>query len=142
MMMSPADAPLHDEFFDAYNKQIGMAPAARHARIPISWQSLSALSAVAGIVIGMRLHALILAAAHCVPAVALAYDPKVAAFMESTGQSDAVYDIRDNDTSKLAKLIERVWREREERGRALSAQLPELRRLAMRNGELAMNLMS
>jgi polysaccharide pyruvyl transferase CsaB len=45
------------------------------------------LSAIAGasVVIGVRLHALVLAAAAGVPAVAISYDPKVEAFAERAG---------------------------------------------------------
>ncbi len=57
--------------------------------------------------IGMRLHALILAAACGVPSVALSYDPKVDAFMQSSGQSDAVYDLAQPDPDALTALF---WR--------------------------------
>jgi polysaccharide pyruvyl transferase CsaB len=91
-------------------------------------------------VVGMRLHALILAAAYGVPSVALAYDPKVTAFMEQTGQGDAVYDLRENDPSKLAALLAKVWSERQARAARLEALLPTLVHAAERNAEVAIQL--
>ena len=92
--------------------------------------------------VGMRLHALILAAACGVPSVALSYDPKVAAFMASSGQADAVYDLSQPDQSVLSALISRVWAERSNRAAALRAALPTLRRRAARTVDIALSLLS
>jgi polysaccharide pyruvyl transferase WcaK-like protein len=88
--------------------------------------------------VGMRLHALILAAAAGVPSAALAYDPKVTAFMQASGQGDAVYDLTTPDANALAALIARVWSERDARASALRAALPELRAKAQRNCDAAL----
>ena len=90
--------------------------------------------------VGMRLHALILAAAAGVPSVALSYDPKVAAFMQASGQGDAVYDLNVPDLDRLQALLLRVWAERTARAAALQAALPGLRAKAMRNIEAALAL--
>ena len=92
--------------------------------------------------IGMRLHALILAAACGVPSVALAYDPKVAAFMASCGQAETVYDLSQPDPNALTALISRLWSERLARAEALRAILPSLRTLAARNTGAALDLLS
>ena len=93
-------------------------------------------------VIGMRLHALILAAACAVPAVALSYDPKVTAFMAQSGQTDAVYDLQQNDPESLTTLLRRAWDERAARAAALRERLPSLRSAAQRNADVALDLLS
>lgn len=93
------------------------------------------------LMIGMRLHALILAAAGGIPSVALSYDPKVAAFMQASGQGDAVYDLVRSDPDALAALLERVWAGRAARGAALRAALPSLRAQAARNVDVALGLL-
>ena len=91
-------------------------------------------------VIGMRLHALILAAACAVPAVALSYDPKVTAFMAQSGQGDAVYDLAA-DAPDLVDTIRRVWDSRTARADALQERLPLLRAAAQRNADVALELL-
>lgn len=94
------------------------------------------------LMIGMRLHALILAAAAGVPSVALSYDPKVDAFMQGSGQGDAVYDLAQSDPDALQSLLTRVWAERAPRGEALRAALPALRARAARNTDVALGLLA
>ena len=97
--------------------------------------------AACDLMIGMRLHALILAAAAGVPSVALSYDPKVDAFMQGSGQGDAVYDLGQSDPDVLQSLLRRVWAERAERGVLLRATLPSLRARAARNVDVALALL-
>lgn len=47
------------------------------------------------LVVGLRLHSLILAAAMGVPSVSLNYDPKIASFMEYTGMEDYMSEPTD-----------------------------------------------
>jgi len=145
-MQPPVDEPLGERFSRLW-RQEGGEPVARlgltDPDVPAT--SLSPLvDALAGcqLVIGMRLHALILAAACGVPAVALSYDPKVAAFMAQSGQSDAVYDLKDADPDALAVLLRRVWDARAARAAALRERLPSLRAAAQRNADVALELLS
>ncbi len=100
------------------------------------------LRSIAGcdMMVGMRLHALILAAAAGVPSAALSYDPKVTAFMTASGQGDAVYDLSAPKAEVLAEMVGRVWAERGARAEALAAALPGLRAQARRSCEAAAGL--
>lgn len=80
---------------------------------------LLAITAKLDLVVGMRLHSLIFAALAGVPAVGLAYDPKVTSFMNEIGQpslplNEAGKLIGAIDRSKITavkdKLIEAAWR--------------------------------
>ena len=81
-------------------------------------------------VIGMRLHALIFAATEGVPSLALAYDPKVSAFMEYVGLGEwALPAFHANDRIVLAKMEEILSHEEEIRDN-LKNRVAELSRLA------------
>ncbi|BDI28331.1 polysaccharide pyruvyl transferase CsaB [Capsulimonas corticalis] len=120
------------------DQQTVSLPASADAPLPLP-DLLSAIGS-SQMVVGMRLHALILAAAAGVPSAALAYDPKVGAFMRSTGQEDAVLDVHAADQAALDQTIARVWAERAERAGRLHEALPPLRASAMRNAEIALDL--
>lgn len=105
---------------------------------------LAALTRAMGeceMMVGMRLHALILAAAAGVPSVALSYDPKVAAFMAQSGQEDAVCDLSQDTETALPALVSRCWIARAEHAEGLRSRLPALRARAGRTAEAAVSLL-
>jgi polysaccharide pyruvyl transferase CsaB len=126
------------EWRQTSDQQAVSLPASADAPLPLP----DLLRAIGGsqMIVGMRLHALILAAAAGVPSAALSYDPKVGAFMRSTGQDDAVLDVRTAGQAALDDMIARVWRERDVRSERLHDVLPSLRAAAMRNAETALDL--
>ena len=74
----------------------------------------------AGLVLGMRLHSLILAAMAGVPLVGLAYDPKVASFLRSLALEDLLCPLEAGEETIWRTL--QAARERRERDRSLSGQ--------------------
>jgi len=78
------------------------------------------------IVLGLRLHSLVLAAAQGVPIVGVGYDRKIGGFMELAGVGDLVCP----SPASSEVLIERVGRaldDRKERGRSLLRSCGEMR---------------
>lgn len=94
----------------------------------------------AELIIGMRLHSLIYATTLEIPAMALVYDPKVSAFMESIGQTDCVNVETMTEEGALEKLDSLV-RGRSERSRKLRETNAILRKKAEENADFAINLL-
>lgn len=136
-MQDASDRPIAEQFA----RKWGQANAATLCSTTDGLGPLLSIIAGCDMMVGMRLHALILAAAAGVPSVALSYDPKVSAFMQASGQGDAVYDLNAPDLDQLAALLARVWAERNARADALHAALPGLRAKAMQNVEAALSLL-
>lgn len=85
------------------------------------------LLASADLVIGERLHAVILAAATDTPFVALEYRPKVRDFMRSVGREDAM--IRTDEMARLDEVVDLVIAEAPSHVPATAAKVAEFRRL-------------
>ena len=81
-------------------------------------------------VLGMRLHALVLAAARGVPVVGLAYDPKVDAFLDRIGAKDMAVPIAEADASPLLRVLLRALEERAEIGPRVARAAEQMRVLA------------
>lgn len=73
-----------------------------------SLQALNRLISTFDLMIGMRLHSLILSAGSGVPIIAAEYDPKVRGFMEEIGQSELSIPLDHFEKARLVPLIENI----------------------------------
>ncbi len=140
-MQAGSDKPVAEQFARQWHQGNQAGNRATLCSLEKGLTPLLANIASCDLMIGMRLHALILAAAVGVPSVALSYDPKVDAFMQGSGQGDAVYDLARPDPDALQSLLTGVWAERASRSEALRAALPGLRARAARNVDVALELL-
>lgn len=84
------------------------------------------------IMLAMRLHALIFAVHRLVPAVALAYDPKVRDFAHAAHLTELL-DWDDISLEKLSDLLQQCWQQRAKAKSALTAARDNFIRLARWN---------
>ncbi len=93
------------------------------------------------LIIGMRLHSLIYATTLEIPVMALVYDPKISAFMESLSQPDWI-DVENITLEHAKEVIDTIVEGREERKVKLHKTNALLRKRAEENAEFAINLLS
>jgi polysaccharide pyruvyl transferase CsaB len=124
--MRVALAALADRFMTHYHAQVVFVPFQRPGDVAASitviqacrsapvllgggydLPTMAALFARCSAVVGMRLHALVLAAATGVPFLALAYDPKITALVEALA-----YPLAPPDAGSLAAAADRLWADR------------------------------
>jgi len=95
----------------------------------------------ATLLIGMRLHSLIYATTLEIPAMALVYDPKISAFMQSLNQP-LFADVENFDIGKAKEMLDALITENEERKRLLRSTNAILKKKAEENGMYAINLLN
>ncbi len=91
-------------------------------------------------VLGMRLHTLIYAAKNAVPSIALDYDPKVSAVMESIDQS-SLMKVSELDVEKLCRYADNIFENYDEIQSNLKEKSERYKTLADKNIEMALDLL-
>ena len=91
------------------------------------------------LMLGIRLHALIFAGVMGVPMLGISYDPKIDRFLDSIGEQP-VGNLRDVTADELMVEIRRKWNDKQTFRQQNAELLVELRDMAARNAELALNL--
>jgi len=91
-------------------------------------------------VLSMRLHALIYAAAAGTPAIGVAYDPKVEAFMKSMRSGDYV-NAGGFETTALTGMIGRIMDDMDAARHRIAGETAELKRLSGRDSAYAIELL-
>lgn len=94
----------------------------------------------AQIIIGMRLHSLIYATTLEIPAMALVYDPKVSAFMESLNQPDCV-NVEAFNFKEAKEILDRIVSQKDVRKKQLHCTNAILKKIAEENATYAIQLL-
>lgn len=105
-----------------------LAPGATVIDRELHPRALMGLIARLDLLVAMRLHALIFAAATAVPAVGLSYDPKVEALCEATGQNWSPI----TEPHDVPSLADEAWRTRGETRPQRETRASEMRTRAAR----------
>ncbi len=106
----------------------------------LSPKTLIGVVAKSKLVVGMRLHTLIYAVKSNVPAIALDYDPKVAAVMEAAGQSYSM-KVEEISLDRLTEFVDEIMSNHEEIRNQLQEKSSQYRVLAEKNAEMAISLL-
>lgn len=99
-------------------------------------QEMMTLLGEMDIVIGMRLHSLILAATMNVPVIGIAYDPKIIGFMSSINQDKYAISIEDLRVERCLSLVESIWLHRDQIRREIQERVTRLKQKALWNVQL------
>lgn len=92
------------------------------------------------IIIAMRLHSLIYAATQEVPIVGLSYDPKINGILKSL-KLDNICDVENLKYEELIHNIDYVWKNKETLKEKLRLQDEDLKRKALLNVKMALDLL-
>lgn len=106
----------------------------------LSFRQLMDIVSSMDLVIGMRLHALIIATLCAVPMIGLSYDPKVSEFLESVEQP-VFNNLEDVTAAELIQQFSEVDTNTENIRNRLNELRISLRAKALRNSEIAVQLL-
>ncbi|HYC11579.1 MAG TPA: polysaccharide pyruvyl transferase family protein [Nitrososphaerales archaeon] len=127
------DTVIHKELVDQVRHREGIRLL---DRVPDLNTALP-IFATARLVLGMRLHSIILATAVGTPWVAISYDPKVRAFAQYAKQDRFSLEVNEVSAQKLSELEKVVSADEKGISKSLGSVSDELRFLERRNAEAA-----
>ncbi len=104
----------------------------------LSARELTALLSRMEFAVGMRLHMLIYSTNACIPAIGIAYDPKISAFLEYSGHEEPI-DIGKFTSQDIVLRAEHTVACRRELCEKISARQAELSGLARYDAQCAMD---
>ncbi|MCL6476286.1 MAG: polysaccharide pyruvyl transferase CsaB [Firmicutes bacterium] len=133
-MQVSRDGELIQEIASAVPEAIAMVE-------PLSVREVRDVLACCRAVVGVRLHALMLAAASGVPALAISYDPKVRAFWEPV-EPKHVVEVADVNEHVLQQRLAEVWEQQHTLRERVTAYASRQRELARRNIDALLGLAS
>lgn len=104
-------------------------------------ETLLAVTERMSAIVAMRLHTLIFAARMAVPHFAMSYDPKVSNLMQLLGAPQLSADWKNFDAANVAAATKELLQHRDAHIQRLKDRGAELERLALRNADVALNLL-
>lgn len=137
----PADDWMLDELAQCLNaRPESQRPCVKLATDDLTAKDMLAVLQAVDLLIGMRLHALIMAAAVHTPALGIVYDPKIAAFAEQAQMPTmpSVESLGDSET--LGQALHRAWEQRDRQRDTLRSLSPAWRAAIDSNTERAISL--
>jgi polysaccharide pyruvyl transferase CsaB len=93
------------------------------------------------LVLGMRLHSIIMAARYGIPVVGLIYDPKVRVILEQLGITEYGLELDNITNSSVASLLENAYVNRERLSGKINSRNKQLEKSASKNIELLQKLL-
>jgi polysaccharide pyruvyl transferase CsaB len=106
----------------------------------VDYTEILSLTANLDLAIGMRLHFLIFSSLFGVPVVGIPYDPKVNRFLQSVGLPPGL-SVEQLGYKELSMRLTQVHAEREKAGSQLKKRVALLQQEALKNAELAAELL-
>jgi polysaccharide pyruvyl transferase WcaK-like protein len=104
-------------------------------------EELEGLFAHMDLLVGTRMHSIILATAMLTPTIAIAYEPKVDEFMSRIGQQKWICGFSNISLERLVQTIDEMWATREYVRKSLETNLGVVQTRASLNSELARDLL-
>jgi polysaccharide pyruvyl transferase CsaB len=104
-------------------------------------ETVMAMLSRCDLVLGMRLHSVILAASSAIPMAGIIYDPKVRNVMHHLDMDAYGIDIKQLDATALANALNDAWQKRETLRKTLQSKSDDLKDKAQNSSALAIRTM-